>query len=194
VVTIKTPFVYNHHELVIGAFVFLSEVLLTNTLIIGYGNPDREDDGVAWHILAALSARLGLPVPDLYAEGFEPQGHEIDFMFRLQLMPELAEVIAGYTRVCFVDAHTGAVPNEVNVVDVSTQFQASPFTHHMTPDTCLSLSQALYGKAPEAILVSVRGYQFGFENTLSPRTAELAALAVDHIWEWLSLSGTIGDN
>jgi Ni,Fe-hydrogenase maturation factor len=66
---------------------------VSKTIIIGYGNPDREDDGVAWHILAALNARLGNPVPDLYADGFEPQGNPIDFMFRLQLMPELAETI-----------------------------------------------------------------------------------------------------
>jgi hydrogenase maturation protease len=160
---------------------------LANTLIIGYGNPDREDDGVAWHILAALNARLGYPVPDLYTEGFEPQGKPVDFMFRLQLMPELAETISGYDRVCFVDAHTGAVPEEVHMTAVDPQFQASPFTHHMTPHTCLSLSQALYGKSPEAVLVSVRGYQFGFAHTLSPRTAELAGIATDRIWEWLAV-------
>jgi hydrogenase maturation protease len=158
---------------------------LANTIVIGYGNPDREDDGVAWHILADLNARLGYPVPDLYAEGFEPQGNQIDFMFRLQLMPELAETLAGYDRACFVDAHTGAVPEEVHMVAVNPLFQTSPFTHHMTPDTCLSLSKALYGKSPSAVRVSVRGYQFGFANTLSPRTAKLAEIAADRIWEWL---------
>jgi hydrogenase maturation protease len=164
------------------------EVGVSKTIIIGYGNPDREDDGVAWHILAALNARLGNPVPDLYTDGFEPQGNPIDFMFRLQLMPELAETIAEYDRACFVDAHTGAVPNEVHMTEISAQFQASPFTHHMTPETCLSLSQALYGKAPEAVLVSVRGYQFGFENALSARTAELAEIAVNQIWQWIQSS------
>jgi Ni,Fe-hydrogenase maturation factor len=74
------------------------------------------------------------------------------------------------------------------MTEISAQFQASPFTHHMTPETCLSLSQALYGKAPEAVLVSVRGYQFGFENTLSARTAELAEIAVNQIWQWLQSS------
>jgi len=160
---------------------------LKNTILIGYGNPDREDDGVAWHILAALSARLGYPVPDLYRDGFEPQGKPIDLMFRLQLMPELAEIIAGYDRACFIDAHTGAVPEEVHVAQVDAQFQASPFTHHMTPETCLSIAKTLYGKSPEAVLVSVRGYQFGFSHTLSPRTASLAQAAVDRIWEWLAL-------
>jgi hydrogenase maturation protease len=182
---IKTPFGYNlAKDSTLGIVIF--EVWL-NTIIIGYGNPDREDDGVAWHILAALTARLGEPVPDLYVDGFEPQGKPVDFMFRLQLMPELAETISEYDRVCFVDAHTGAVPEEVHVAELSAQFQASPFTHHMTPETCLSLSQALYGKAPQAMLVSVRGYAFGFAHTLSPRTAELADDAVNRIWQWLKL-------
>jgi hydrogenase maturation protease len=160
---------------------------VARTIIVGYGNPDREDDGVAWHILSALCTRLGYSVPDLYTEGFEPQGNPIDFMFRLQLMPELAEIIAGYERACFVDAHTGAVPEEVHFAEISPQFQNSPFTHHMTPETCLSLAQALYGKSPEAVLVSVRGYQFGFGHTLSPRTSDLASIAVDQIWKWLKL-------
>src|SRR5919108_228456 len=32
-------------------------------LLIGYGSPDREDDGVAWHILRALTVKLGLDTP-----------------------------------------------------------------------------------------------------------------------------------
>jgi hypothetical protein len=61
-------------------------------LIIGYGNPDREDDGVAWHILAALSAAWVCQCPIYIQKGLNPRENRNDFMFRLQLMPELAEV------------------------------------------------------------------------------------------------------
>jgi hydrogenase maturation protease len=159
--------------------------LLTRTLLIGYGNPDREDDGLAWHILAALASRLGREVPESYETGFEPQSEQVDLLFQLQLMPELAETIGAYDQVCFVDAHTGAVPHEVHFTQLQPQFQRSPFTHHMTPETCLSLTQALYLKSPPGVLVSVRGYQFGFSRTLSPRSAELAEQAAKLIWEWL---------
>ncbi len=155
------------------------------TLIIGYGNFDREDDGVAWHILAALAGRLGYEVPQAPEEGMEPQGSEVDFLFRLQLTPEIAETVSAYDRACFVDAHTGAVPDDLHVERLEAQFQASPFTHHMTPETCLSIAETLYGKRPEAILVSVRGYQFGFERSLSSQTANLAGQAVEEIWKWL---------
>jgi hydrogenase maturation protease len=158
---------------------------MERTLIIGYGNPDREDDGVAWHILCALARRMDRQPPESYEAGLEPCGEQIDLLFRLQLTPEMAETIAAYERVCFIDAHTGAVPEELNYLELEPLFQASPFTHHMTPETCLALSDSLYGNAPRAVLFSVRGYEFGFSRSLSPRTADLADTALDRIWEWV---------
>jgi hydrogenase maturation protease len=154
-------------------------------LILGYGNPDREDDGAAWHILVGLAQRLGRPAPDSYAEGFDESGLEPELIFTLQLTPELAETLAGYDRVCLIDAHTGAVPEDVHVENIAARFQSSPLTHHMTPQTLISLVETLYQRRPEAILVSVRGYQFEFVPRLSDRTAALAKQAEDKIWEWL---------
>ncbi len=155
------------------------------TIIIGYGNFDREDDGVAWHVLVALLKRLGREAPDEPEEGLEPEGAEVDFLFRLQLTPEIAETVAGYDRACFVDAHTGAIPEDLHVTRLEPQYQVSPFTHHMTPETCLSIAETLYGSRPEAILVSVLGHSFGFARSLSPQTATLAEQAVEEIWKWV---------
>jgi Ni,Fe-hydrogenase maturation factor len=101
------------------------------------------------------------------------------------LIPELAETISAYERVCFVDAHTGNVSEDVNVIAVKAEYQRSPFTHHMTADTCLSLVQTIYGQTPQAILVSVRGNEFGFSHELSPATHQLAEQAVAQIMAWL---------
>ena len=103
----------------------------------------------------------------------------------MQLTPELAETIAQYERVCFADAHTGAVPQDVNVSAIAAEFQASPLTHHLTPQSLLTFAQTLYNARLEAILVSVRGYQFGFERTLSPLTAQLAQQAADVVAKWV---------
>ncbi len=157
------------------------------TLLLGYGNIDREDDGVAYHVLAEIARRLGRPAPDAVEEAFDLQGEEIELLFVLQLTPELAETAAEFERICFIDAHTGAVPEEVRAVPVRQEFQTSPFTHHLTPESLLSFTGALYGQEPEALLVSVRGYSFGFSRALSPRTAELAAQAADRIWDWLEV-------
>ena len=157
---------------------------MNQTLVLGYGNPDRQDDGVAWHVLHALAIRLHLPAPDSYEEEFPPNDR-LDFAFTLQLTPEMAEQIAPYERVCFVDAHTGSIAAEVQLVAVAAQFQQSPFTHHLTAQSLLSMCQSLYEKTPQAALLSIRGHQFEFERQLSAETAALVPEAVEKILGWI---------
>jgi hydrogenase maturation protease len=157
---------------------------LNRILIIGYGNPDRQDDGVAWHILHALAIKLGYPAPLTYEDEF-PANNGLDFAFSLQLTPEMAEEIAAYERVCFVDAHTGVIPQDVQIISVESEFQRSPFTHHLTAQSLLSMCETLYQKKPEAALVSVRGYRFGFDRELSAETGTLVPEAVNLIMKWL---------
>lgn len=166
---------------------------MQNTLILGFGNYDRQDDGLAWHILAELAGQLGYPypenpgntVPSPETEEDLPSGHAVDFLFDLQLLPEMAELIAQYQRVCFVDAHTGRVPEEIHFSPVEPAFQTSPLTHHLTPATCLSLAKTLSGAAPQAVLVSVRGYHFEFSQELSEQARPLVSQAVERILDWL---------
>ena len=164
---------------------------LKKLLILGYGNPDREDDGVAWHIQHALIKKMGLPAPASYEDEF-PQTAQINFAFYLQLTPEMAEEIDGYEYVCFLDAHTGNIPEEVRLIDVKSDFQRSPFTHHLTPQSLISICETLYGRKPEAALLSVRGYQFLFSRQLSDETRALVPEAVELIWEWLGAKGIPG--
>jgi hydrogenase maturation protease len=159
--------------------------LMKHTLLLGYGNADREDDGVAWHILNSLALLLSRSQSESPEVGFESGGENPELLFTLQLTPEMSETIAGFERVCFIDAHTGSVPGDLHIQEVVGEFQNSPFTHHLTPATCLSFCEHLYGRKPEAILISVRGYQFGFRRGLSPLTESLAQQAADQIWEWL---------
>lgn len=159
---------------------------MKRVLILGYGNPDRQDDGVSWHILNGIAERLNMPLldPD---EGIDfSESETVDLSFDLQLTPEHAERITAYEMVCFVDAHTGTVPNNVNVEAVTAQFQRSPFTHHMTPATCLSMAETFYGSRPKALVVSVRGFYFGFLQSLSEETAALVPPAVEQILAWIN--------
>jgi Ni,Fe-hydrogenase maturation factor len=130
---------------------------LKTLLIIGYGNPDREDDGVAWHILRALTLKLGLAAPESYEDEF-PEFARIDFAFHLQLTPEMAEDISAYEYVCFVDAHTGNIPEPVRLI---------------------------YGKKPDAALLSVLGQRFLFSRQLSKETARLVPPSVELVWDWI---------
>lgn len=156
-----------------------------NTLIIGYGNADRQDDGVGWHILKNLAERVGRQVPSDPGEIIEVESEIVDLRFILQIFPELAEDISNYERVCFVDAHTSDIPECISWVDLNPEYEKSPLTHHMSPKTVLSITDTIYGRTPQAILVSVRGYEFQFERSLTPKTAALAEEAQERLWQWI---------
>jgi len=158
---------------------------MKSTLIVGYGNPDREDDGAAFYILNALASRFGCEEIPASDEGLEPSDCSPSFIFSFQLMPEMAEGFSRFDRVCFVDAHTENIEEPIQFIQVNSQFQRSPLTHHMTPQTALSITETLYGHAPEAVLCSVRGYQFGFKSELSERTKALCDQAIEKIIAWV---------
>ena len=157
------------------------------TLILGYGNLDRQDDGVAWHVLSTLKKSLNLPFSEVIDEDFDSM-EDCLFVFQLQLTPEQAESIAHFERVCFIDAHTGAIPEDVHFEQLIPNFQHSPLTHHLTPNSLLSIIQTIYNKDVQAVLISVRGYEFAFSQDLSERTKKLVPSAVKLIQDWLDKS------
>lgn len=159
---------------------------LPSTVIVGYGNPDRQDDGVAWHILAGISKQLGRPTPANWEDPFEISTEYPHLIFQLQLAPEISETLARYENVLFVDAHTGDIPNDIQLSEVTGGTQVSPFTHHMTAEACLQLTNSIYFAKPMAYLLSVRGYSFAFTQNLSPQTAFLAAIAISKGMDWLA--------
>lgn len=160
---------------------------MNKVIIIGIGNFDRQDDGVAWHILCGVAQQLGRPVPQHpYEEAFIPEGEYPHLQFSLQLLPEMADDLAEYDHVLFVDAHTGAIPQDLQIIPIEPAHERNPLTHHMTPQTLLSLVETVYHQAPQAVLVSVRGYSFEYSNELSEATRNLGLLAVQSIMEWLN--------
>lgn len=155
------------------------------TLVLGYGNRDRQDDGVAWHLLAEIRKRLGFRDPYLIDDSFESQDPLV-FVFQLQLMPEMAEEISPFDRICFLDAHTGSVPEDIHCENLSAIYQHSPLTHHLTASSLLSILQIVNKKTPEAILVSVKGTEFGYSPDLSSETANLVPQASQIVIDWIA--------
>ncbi|HSL43774.1 MAG TPA: hypothetical protein VK897_10105 [Anaerolineales bacterium] len=132
-----------------------------------------------------MTIKLGLVPPESYEDEF-PESTQIDFDFQLQLTPEMAEDISSYSYVCFIDAHTGNIPEPVRLIDVESEFQSSPFTHHLTPQSLISMCETIYGKKPDAALLSVLGHRFLFTRELSGETAGLVPQAVALIWDWMN--------
>jgi hydrogenase maturation protease len=162
---------------------------MARTLVVGYGNLDRGDDGVAYHIVNGLRRSLGQPALDEYETGLEELGKQVDSVFLTQLGPEFVDVLVNYDRIIFVDAHVLLAVDGLYCARVLPEFTQSTFTHHMTPATLLALLSALYHRDAEAHLVSARGHRFEFERDLSEATQALVEPAVASILELLTEPG-----
>lgn len=123
-------------------------------LLIGLGNPLREDDGLGPRVVEAVIAG-GLP-------------DDVRALVCHQLMPELAETMALATRVVLVDAAVDREPGHVSVERVEAALAAGPTTHHLTPAAIVALSAALYDGKAETWLVRVGGAAFETGQALSP--------------------------
>ncbi len=154
-------------------------------LVLGYGNVSRQDDGIGFHVINAIAWRLGRPPLTPGEKGLSDLGQPVDLAFVLQLVPELAETLADYDEVFFVDAHTGAYEEPIRWEKLAPGYAPSAFTHHMTPATLLEITKALYGRTPMGHLVSVRGFRFGFGMELSPEAQRLCGMAAGQIVERL---------
>lgn len=159
-----------------------SETPSGRVLIAGFGNLYRCDDGVARVVVNALRERLGRPSLDPMDDGFGDVGHAVDTVVLHQLVPELAEDFRHYEGVIFVDAHVGGAVEEPIHEEAITVTYKTPFvSHNIHPSTVLALTQQMYGRAPEARLISILGHDFDFGEGLSEETAALVGPAVDRI-------------
>jgi hydrogenase maturation protease len=155
---------------------------MKRALVFGFGNADRQDDGVAWHILVGLAQKMNLSTPPEPGDQFSSSKNQIVLQFNLQLTPELAETINNFDVVYFVDAHTGAINEDILFSSIIPQKQNSPFTHHLSPQMLLAIAQTIYGTVPETFLLSVRAYKFNFSRELSQKTSALCKKAIELLY------------
>ena len=151
-------------------------------LVIGYGNPSRQDDGVGLTVVNGLRVRGGQAPLDEGDDGFGDLGRQLDTLFLQQLSPELAETLIDYEHLVLVDAHFGIYPDLVHHADLEPQDEAAIVSHHFKPGTLLALARQLYGRAPTGELISVRGYAFDFTSELSPETARGVDMVISELW------------
>jgi len=131
------------------------------TLLIGFGNPGRGDDGLGPALAEAVQT-MGL-------------GHttvETDY----QLAPEHAAGFAEHDVVVFADADAVG-PAPYSFCRVVPAAEVSWTTHALEPKALLALAQGIYHREMEAYLLGIRGYRFEpYDESLSePAKGNLAA-------------------
>jgi len=138
-------------------------------LVLGYGNPGRQDDGLG-SAAATLIDKLGWP--------------SVTAFDNYQLNIENALDVAEHDIVWFVDAaKTGPAPYAVRRLAPSSTFD---FTSHLVrPETILAMAGHYFGRTPEAFVLAIRGYEFEFIEALTPKANDnlqsAAAMLADRI-------------
>jgi Ni,Fe-hydrogenase maturation factor len=118
-------------------------------------------------------------------DGFNDLGRSIDTVVLHQLVPEMAEIVADYDMVIFIDAHVADLSQLLCEERVTPAYRSTSFVSHQThPATVLELAEKMYGHAPQGVMLSLRGHDFDFGEGLSRETATLVSLAVERILSW----------
>lgn len=124
------------------------------TLVIGYGNTLRGDDGVGYRVAEAVE-----------------DWAEVEAYPCHQLTPDLAALLAEQERVFFVDAALPQAPHSPLVLTrlLPGLEPALTFTgHHSTPTDLLILAQQLYGHCPLTYTLLLPTWAMGYGEDLSP--------------------------
>jgi hydrogenase maturation protease len=127
-------------------------------LVLGYGNPGRQDDGLG---PAAAQALEQLRLPNVRVE----TGYQLNI--------EDAAAAVEHDAVLFIDAAAeGPEPFELRQVEPAS---GMAFTSHIVPPgVLLAICRQCYGRAPRAWLLAIRGYEFELAEGLTERaTANL---------------------
>ena len=145
---------------------------MKTTLIIGYGNVLRRDDGLGIYVIEALQNRLKDP--------------DYAFITAHQLQPEMIEQIVKVDNVIFVDADNGLPAGNIsqfvisNASDFENRVTTLSGTHLISPEWLLYMGEKFYGHRPMAVIFSMSGADFslgeGFSPIVNARLSEFVAL------------------
>jgi len=141
-------------------------------LILGYGNPGRQDDGLGPAVAEQIDA-LGWPNVTAYEN--------------YQLNIEDALEVADHDVVWFVDAaRSGPSPFAFEPLAPAASLE---FTSHLVrPEAILAMAHQYYGATPKAFLLGIRGYEFEFAEGLTIAGTENLQIAVEMLKGRLSAS------
>jgi len=145
------------------------------TLVIGYGNTLRGDDGVGYRAAETVD---GWQLP------------QVEAWHCHQLTPELAAAIAEVDRVIFVDATPPQNPPSP-IICQSIQARGGDrwLTGHQShPTALLALTQRLYHRQPVAYALWLPTQAMDYGEELSPIAQTGLAQGLRYLRAWLSFT------
>jgi hydrogenase maturation protease len=124
------------------------------TLMIGYGNSLRGDDGVGQVVARALS-QWHLP--------------NVKTLALHQLAPELADDLAQVGVVYFIDACMDTTLEQPRVTEIQSNDSTVNVSHFSSPQHLLALTKQLYSCEPRVYLVEMPAESFELSEGLSAK-------------------------
>ncbi|MBV5260730.1 hydrogenase maturation protease [Synechococcus moorigangaii CMS01] len=136
---------------------------MEQTLIIGYGNRLRSDDGAGQTV----------------AEAFFDQDN-LKAIATHQLTPELVEDLVQVERVYFIDA---APIDTVTIQLIKLKDNGHNFGHFVDPQSLLNLAKKIYHYVPNAYLVLIPAQNFELGESYSEITQNAIQTAIQLLQE-----------
>jgi hydrogenase maturation protease len=144
-----------------------------DVLVIGYGNTLRTDDGVGRHAAERLAD--------------DPRLAGARVIGRHQLTPELALDVSRAALVVFVDASIRPPAGNFTVEPMErTGRHGAGWSHHLDPPSLLDLTGELYGRVPDALLISVGVESVLLGDRMSPMVQASLPGIVDAVAELIA--------
>ncbi len=138
-----------------------------DVLVVGVGNPIRQDDGVGHEMVRLLAERF-------------PGGLASEVLFEPDI--GMAETVSRYAELLVLDAWDFDGPEPYRVVDLLPGESCAPaqcFVSHVFDwGLILALARDVYGHAPRARLVGVRASAFDYAERVSPACLQRASEAL----------------
>lgn len=125
-------------------------------LVLGYGNPGRQDDGLGPAVAEEIE-KIGLPGVTVEAD--------------YQLNIEDAASLAQQDIVLFVDASKNA-PSPWTIRKIGPAAEIAFSSHSVSPESILAICEDHFGARPEAWVLEIRGYGFEMVEELTSQAQE----------------------
>ncbi len=145
----------------------------TELQIIGYGNPQRRDDGIGIYIARRLRSVL--------------KGNDgVRIRTCRQLDPSMVADLRETERILFVDATFKTLRGGWQLHRIFSEPERLPFTtHHFPPTAILAILQLDCRRRPLSWLLTVQGDDFGYGYGLSGQAVQRANTAISAAYRWV---------
>lgn len=145
--------------------------------IIGYGNPQRRDDGIGPYVVNRLRP-------------YFKDCRSVRLRILHQLDPVLATELENSGIILFVDATAEVLTEGRQWTPVQPELEFRPWLlHQVTPAVLLGLLQFLYNCSPPAWTVAVQGEDFDFGCGMTAAARKRARQVTDEIVKFVEAMG-----